>query len=136
MLIGRKLTASEAQAAIAEGVSAVLDLTAEFCEAPPFRNLTYRNIQVLDLTAPTQQQLQEMAEFITLESQLGRVYVHCKIGYSRSAAAVGAFLIASGRARTSAAAIAQLRAVRPSIVVRPEIILALQQFSRAQGSTE
>lgn len=136
VLIGRKLTATEAQAAIAEGVTAVLDLTAEFCEVEPFRKLTYRNIQVLDLTAPTQPQLAEMADFITRESQLGKVYVHCKIGYSRSAAAVGAYLLSSGRASTSAEAAAQLRAVRPSIVVRPEIILALQQFSRAPGNAE
>jgi len=93
-----------------------------------FRALAYRNIPVLDLTAPTTEQLRAMAEFIDDEAAGGIVYVHCKIGYSRSAAAVGAYLLASGRCATGEEAIARLREIRPSIVVRPEIRAALHQF--------
>ena len=42
----------------------MLDLSAEFSEAKPFRKINYRNIPVLDLTAPTQAQLVEMSKFI------------------------------------------------------------------------
>jgi predicted protein tyrosine phosphatase len=128
--IGRTLDRSEGAKAARLDVRAVLDLTAEFSEAKPFRALTYRNIPILDLTAPSREQLREMAEFIESESRLGIVYVHCKIGYSRTAAAAAAYLLQTGRATTVAEAIARLREVRPSIIVRPEIISVLSEFAR------
>ena len=78
--IGSVLSRGEAAAAVREGVAAVLDLTAEFSESAPFRSVKYRNVPVLDLTAPTFEQLEEMAAFIEEESSKGIVYVHCKIG--------------------------------------------------------
>jgi len=90
--IGGKLGSRFANKALCAGVAAVLDLSAEFSEAKPFRKINYRNIPVLDLTAPTQAQLAKMGEFISKHSRNGAVYVHCKIGYSRSAAAVAAYL--------------------------------------------
>ena len=69
--IGRALNHGEAAAATRLGVTAVLDLTAEFSEAKPFRALVYRNIPILDLTAPSIDQLREMATFIDHESREG-----------------------------------------------------------------
>ena len=126
--IGGKLGARSANKALCSGVTAVLDLSAEFSEAKPFRKINYRNIPVLDLTAPTQAQLAEMGEFIGNHSRNGVVYVHCKIGYSRSAAAVAAYLIMSGKANTAEEAFAIIRRVRPSVVIRPEVISALSEF--------
>jgi membrane-associated phospholipid phosphatase len=131
VLIGGRLTTGDAAAAIGRGVTAVLDLTAEFSEARPFRALAYRNVQILDLTAPTPAQLDEAVRFITEQAPRGTVYVHCKIGYSRSAAVVGAYLLASGRARTADEAVAILRRARPAIVVRPEAYGALRAFAMA-----
>lgn len=127
--IGRVLADAEAESVVASGVTAVLDVTAEFSAALAFRKLRYRNIPVLDLTAPTAAQLEAMAEFIETEARRGIVYVHCKIGYSRSAAAVIAYLLRSGRATHVDEAIALLRQVRPSIVVRPEIVAALRDYA-------
>ena len=116
-------------------MASVLDLSAEFSEAKAFRKINYRNIPVLDLTAPTQAQLAEMGEFIGNHSRNAAVYVHCKIGYSRSAAAVAAYLIMSGKANTAEEAFAIIRRVRPSIVIRPEVISALSEFdSRLRSS--
>lgn len=126
--IGRRLGEREAAAAVERGVTAVLDLTAELSEAPGFTRLPYRNLQVLDLTAPTAEQLHEAVRFITAHARRGVVYVHCKVGYSRSAAAVAAYLLAAGRARTTDQALAIIRRARPSIVVRPEVIASLRQF--------
>jgi len=55
--IGRKLNDREAANAVRQGVTAVLDLTAEFSEAKPFLALRYLNIPILDLTAPMQKRL-------------------------------------------------------------------------------
>src|SRR5881396_2512541 len=133
--IGGKLGPRLANEALCSGVASVLDLSAEFSEAKPFRKINYRNIPVLDLTAPTQAQLAEMGEFIGNYSRNGAVYIHCKIGYSRSAAAVAAYLIMSGKANTAEEAFAIIRRVRPSVVIRPEVISALSEFAARPRSS-
>lgn len=130
VLIGRKLSDAEAGEAVAQGVTAVLDLTAEFAQADAFLAVTYRNVQVQDLTAPTLEQMREAAAFIAQEAARGKVYVHCKIGYSRSAAMVGAYLIASGVAGSVEEALTLLRQARPSIIIRREAVDALHAFAR------
>jgi membrane-associated phospholipid phosphatase len=128
--IGRRLTNAEARAATEAGVTAVLDLSDAFSEARPFRVLSYyRHIPVLDLTAPTADQLSEAAAFIEEHAANGTVYVHCKIGYSRSAAVVAAWLLQTGRAISVDEAVALLRSKRPTIVIRPEIAAALSGFA-------
>ena len=131
--IGRVLSDTEAAHAVSRGVTAVLDLTGEFDEARPFITARYRNMPVLDLTAPSPGPLRAMAEFIEAESARGTVYVHCKIGYSRSAAAIGAWLLHFGRAQTADEAIAHLRRVRPTIVIRPEMQRALSEFAAGKA---
>jgi protein-tyrosine phosphatase len=131
VLIGRKLNNREAEEAVRSGVTAVLDLTSEFSEAKPFLSTRYLNIPILDLTAPTQEQLRQMAEFIEQNRGSGKVYAHCKIGYSRSAGAVGAYLIDSSRATSAEQAIEILRRARPGIIIRPEIVQALHLFESA-----
>jgi len=129
VLIGCRLTEAEADNAVKQGVTAVLDLTAELSEAPRFRALKYRNLAILDLTAPTQDQLHEAIVFIAEEAAKGIVYIHCKIGYSRSAAVAGAYLLASQEAANVKEAVARLRSVRPSIIIRREAMEALTAFA-------
>ena len=133
--IGAVLTRREAVAATQQGVTAVLDLTAEFSVPAPLRTLTYRNIPILDLTAPRLEQLEEMAAFIDEQSRKGIVYIHCKIGYSRTAAAAAAYLLHTGMASSVAEAIGLLRKVRPTMIIRPEIVAALTDFSSPQQRT-
>lgn len=135
VLIGRQLGNSHAADAVRQGVTAVLDLTAEFTEATPFRTVRYRNLPILDLTAPTPEQFRDAVTFITAEVARGTVYVHCKIGYSRSAAVVGAYLLASEQVATVEEAVAMLRKARPNIVVRPEAEAALREYSLSCGRT-
>jgi protein phosphatase len=130
--IGSVLNRREAADAVRQGVTAVLDLTAEFSAPAPFRGVTYRNIPILDLTAPRPEELREGVTFIEEESRDGIVYVHCKIGYSRTAAAAAAYLLHSGMVSSVPEAIDILRKVRPTIIVRPEIIAALTDFSSPQ----
>jgi protein-tyrosine phosphatase len=133
--IGGKLGCRSANKALCSGVASVLDLSAEFSEAKPFLKINYRNIPVLDLTAPTQAQLVEMSRFIGKHSRNGAVYVHCKIGYSRSAAAVAAYLIMSGKVKTAKEAFAMIRRVRPSVVIRPEVLSALSEIEHRVRSS-
>jgi protein-tyrosine phosphatase/1-acyl-sn-glycerol-3-phosphate acyltransferase/membrane-associated phospholipid phosphatase len=132
--VGRRLTAAEARNAVSRGVAAVLDVSVELSESTVFMRLPYRNVPVLDLTAPTVPQLEDAVRFITRHVEKGVVYVHCKIGYSRSAAVAGAYLLSAGVASTTDDAIAVIRRARPSIVVRPEAIAALRTFeARLKG---
>ena len=117
--IGRQLTDREAAQAVTAGVSAVVDLTPDFDESPVFTRLPYLNVQTLDLTAPDAHSLERTVRFIAHHARRGVVYVHCKIGYSRSAAVVAAWLVTSGAARTADEALAMIRRVRPQIVIRP-----------------
>jgi predicted protein tyrosine phosphatase len=126
--IGGKLSDRMAAEAVRKGVSAVLDLTAEFSEAAPLLATRYLNVPILDLTAPTPEQLDRCVAFLSENAAQGTVYVHCKIGYSRSAAVVGAYLLKSRTVRSADEAMARLRAVRPSIVIRPEAADALYRF--------
>jgi hypothetical protein len=133
--IGSVLNRREATAVARLGVTAVLDLTAEFSVVGPLRALNYRNIPILDLTAPRREQLREMVAFIAEESKKGIVYIHCKIGYSRTAAAAAAYLLQSGAVSSVPEAIALLQKMRPTIIVRPEIVAALTDFSSPQQRT-
>ncbi|MEY2506978.1 MAG: hypothetical protein QOH01_1307 [Verrucomicrobiota bacterium] len=133
--IGGVLSEREAAALVGRGATAVLDLTAEFSEARPLRALAYKNIPVLDLTAPDPEQLEQMLSFIERESRTGTVYVHCKIGYSRTAAVAAAWLLRSGRAASVSDAIDLVRRVRPSVVIRPEVLAALKQFATSEFSS-
>jgi protein-tyrosine phosphatase len=128
LLMGRKLNSAEAEELLASGVTAVLDLTAEFSEVRLLRQTVYYNLQILDLTAPTLDQLHRAVEFIRENAATGIVYVHCKIGYSRTAAAVGAYLMAAGHATGADDAMAQMRRARSPLVIRPEVVAALRAF--------
>ena len=127
LFIGRQLSNTEAMAA---GATAVLDLTCEFSEARPFLAVAYCSLPILDLTGPTRQQLHDAVMFITKHAGKGKVYVHCKIGYSRSAAVVGSYLLASKRVASVEEAIALMRMARPSLIIRPEALEALRVFAK------
>jgi protein-tyrosine phosphatase len=133
--IGGVLNQSEAAAAVRNGVTAVLDLTAEFSEALPFLGVAYRNIPALDLTAPTVAQLEEMAAFIEEQAVQGIVYVHCKIGYSRTVTAAAAYLLRSGIAPSVEEALDLICGARPAVVIRPEVQAALDEFEKALGTS-
>lgn len=132
VLVGRVLSSKEAKLAIKQGVTAVLDLTAEFSESAAFRALNYRNIPILDLTAPTPSQLDQAVACISEQAKTGTIYVHCKIGYSRSAAIVGAYLMAIREVNSADEAVEKLRQWRPTIIIRPEAMAVLRRFEISQ----
>lgn len=95
----------------------VLDLTGDFDEADSLREGDYVNLQLLDLTEPPLAALRDGAAYIEMALQQGKtVFVHCTLGYLRSARLVAHWLAATGRARSRQDAFEQLRAARPGIV--------------------
>ena len=116
VLLGRRLTSSEAKCAEIEGWVAVLDLAAEMPEARPLRELSnYRSLPVLDATAPNLEQLRDAVEWVKLHASTGLVYVHCALGHGRSALVVAAYLLATGLAADAKSAVKHLRELRPGV---------------------
>jgi protein-tyrosine phosphatase len=109
------------------GVNAQLDLCAELPRAVPANR--YQHLPALDLVPLTEPELRLAAQAITRLLGAGPVLVVCALGYSRSAAAVAAWLITSGQAKTVEEAIAQLQRARRNVVVSQAQRLALGQLA-------
>lgn len=134
--IGRHLSSPDARQLRADGVTAVLDLAPEFSEPRPFRDAAYLYLPILDLTAPTTEQIDQAISFIARHSHDGIAYIHCKIGYSRTAAITGAYLMASGHADGVKQALAVLRHARPAIILRPESLATLKACDLSRNLTQ
>lgn len=95
---------------------AIVDLSAEV-SCGDYATRAYRSIPVLDLTKPSDEHLRIAANAIESARAEGPVLVCCALGYSRSAAAVVAWLLHTQRARSFDEAVAIVRKARPSIVL-------------------
>jgi protein-tyrosine phosphatase/membrane-associated phospholipid phosphatase len=95
---------------------AIVDLAPEVaCGHPGDR--AYRHIETLDLTPPSADVLRAAATAIEETRAHGPVLVCCALGYSRSAAAVAAWLVMTRRAGSAEEAAAMVRRVRPHVVL-------------------
>lgn len=74
-------------------------------------------LPMLDLVPPTPAQLRNAAATIERARDEGPVLVCCALGYSRSAAALAAWLLTTRTANTLPEAIDQVREARPRIVI-------------------
>jgi protein-tyrosine phosphatase len=100
---------------LSNGVDAVLDLCAEHSEARSLRTTDYLNLPILDLAMPEPETLDRAIEFLerrVVGAGQGKVYVHCALGYERSAVVVAAWLLHSGRVPDVDTAVAAVRAAR------------------------
>ena len=107
--------------------AALIDLTAEL-PAPTIAG-NYVGAPCLDLVPASPPALLAAARAIEAQRRHGPVLVACALGYSRSAAAVAAWLRHSGRHSNLDEAIEQLRRQRPAVVLGPrwrETLAALE----------
>lgn len=105
------------------GIEHVIDVAAEL---PARADVATTSLAMLDLVPPSDAELRRVAEAIEHARAAGkRVLVHCALGFSRSAAAVAAWLLHSGRATSVDEALAQVRRVRPKVVLTPAHARAL-----------
>ena len=72
---------------------------------------------MLDLVAPDAASVERAAHEIERLRAQGPVLVCCALGYSRSACAIAAWLVASGRAAGAEQAFARVRSARAEIVL-------------------
>lgn len=112
------------------GLKSVVDLTAEF--GVPAVEGHYALVPNLDLVSPCASHLTECAAAIDGAMLKPPVLVCCALGFSRSAVAVAAWLIASGRVQSAEDAVEWIRAARPAVVFDESHVLALQAFAETQ----
>ncbi len=117
----------DSRAMQAVGFRALLDLTAEL--PAPKGDWAYMQMPWLDLVPPDSARLEEAAAAIEALRQHGPVLVCCALGYSRSASAVAAWLLATGRASSVDGALAILQQARPRVVLGPHHRQALARIS-------
>lgn len=106
--------------------AALLDLSAEL--PAPHGSWRYRGEPWLDLITPTPAQLAAAASHIETLREAGSVLVSCALGYSRSACAVAAWLLLTGRAQSVEEAIKIVAAQRQGVVLGVSHRRALADF--------
>lgn len=109
------------------GFSVLCDFSAEL--PAPRGNWRYMGLPWLDLVPPDVAQLTEAALMIESSRTHGPVLVCCALGYSRSASAVVAWLLMTGRANSLDAAEAIVREKRPHIVLSPDHLDELSKLT-------
>lgn len=109
---------------------AIVDLCAELPINPQGR--AYQCMPVLDLIAPTCAECRQAAEAIERLRSNGPLLVCCALGYSRSATAIAAWLLHTGRATTVDQALAIIRTARARVVLHPAHRIALEGLPHAR----
>jgi protein-tyrosine phosphatase/membrane-associated phospholipid phosphatase len=108
--------------------ASVVDLSAERSLDAGNRDVAV--FPILDLTPPSHETLTAAAAAIERLCDRGPVLVCCALGYSRSACAVAAWLLATGRATTVESALASMRSARKHVVLDADHATALQPLVR------
>jgi protein-tyrosine phosphatase len=116
--IGRAPSALDRQ-----GINSVVAL------APELATRGDAHVAMLDLMPPTEEQLDAAVRAIARFAGQRPTLVCCALGYSRSAVASAAWLVASGHAVNVDDALAQVRRARPQVVVRSSVKLRLEQWA-------
>ena len=135
--LGRMLSNREAQQQIDTGVTAVLDLTCEHDETKRFRRLPgYHNIQVLDLTLPAMNVMDEAVRFVRDQMDDGEVFLHCAIGHGRSAIVATAVLMVSDESLDVDEACHHVKTLRPRAKLPPHVRHHLQCYHKHLKANE
>ncbi|MDD2130434.1 phosphatase PAP2/dual specificity phosphatase family protein [Pseudomonas sp. 17391] len=112
--------------------AAIVDLCAELprrsAGTGPFAQQGYRALATLDLIAPDSTLLHDAAAAIEQLRPQGPLLVCCALGYSRSASAVAAWLLLTGRCPDAEQAEQRVRQARPGVVLHPAHRQVLQQL--------
>ncbi len=121
----------------AKGEGQAFSAIADLCAELPCRveGKVYRELACLDLIAPSTAHCLQAAVAIDDLREHGPVLVCCALGYSRSATAIAAWLLHSGRCRSVAEAVSQLRQARPQVVLGNAHLQALEGILSQPAAT-
>ena len=86
-------------------------------------------MQILDLTRPTLEQLSDAVRVAGESMREGAVYIHCGLGYSRSAVVAAAVLLDQGTAANVDEARRKVEVARPNVIFTDEAAVLLAQFA-------
>lgn len=104
---------------------AIVDVAAEL-PCGTTAGIAYKAVPMLDMVVPAADELTAAAALIEEMRRRGRVLVCCALGYSRSAAAVAAWLRITKRASSADAAMMMVRKARPAVVLKSKHAAALE----------
>jgi protein-tyrosine phosphatase len=113
VLLGRAPSCEEHGAL---GVKSMVDVAAELPACSSTSH--YRDVPMLDLVVPSVEQIQAGVSAIEALSHARPTLVCCALGYSRSAAVVAAWLVATARSSTIDGALQTIRERRPQVALR------------------
>ncbi|SQI35300.1 Predicted protein tyrosine phosphatase [Providencia alcalifaciens] len=82
----------------------------------------------IDLLPLSPEDIEKAIRTMDKLAQSGTVYVHCKLGYSRSATVVVAWLVHQNMAKNIEDAIAQVERVRPQVILNSATIEQLHHW--------
>ena len=105
-------------------------------ELPVDSTAVSRGAPMLDMLVPTAEQLDAAVAAIDALKSVRPTIVSCALGYARSAAAMAAWLVASGVAESVDAAIAWIESRRPVIVLSARHREQLHEWARERYSRE
>jgi protein-tyrosine phosphatase len=135
LYLGRRLLKHENRVLDQRDVVAVLDLTAATPEPKSIRDgRAYRNLPLLDATAPSLEVLSETVHWIVEQTEKGPVYVHCAAGHGRAGLLAGAYLLATGEATDADDAIRRMRKIRPLVWLNGTQRRRLDEFAEITRS--
>ncbi len=133
LYLGARLTERDLQQLTAEGITAVLDVTAEFSAldwASRDKDIQYLNIPVLDHAPPTEAQLNQAVKWLHLQQkQQKKIVVHCALGRGRSVLVLAAFLLSRQTDRSAERAVALIKEVRHTANLNTRQLAALRNFA-------
>jgi protein-tyrosine phosphatase/membrane-associated phospholipid phosphatase len=127
--IGRTPTRTDLQHS---SFASVVDMSPELSLDPGTRAIAV--FASLDLITPSMELLMEAVAAIERLRGRGPVLVCCALGYSRSACAVAAWLLATRRVESVEAALARLQSARSHVVLGPAHTAALRSVVAYVGS--
>ncbi|TPV61033.1 hypothetical protein FJ444_05300 [Aestuariibacter sp. GS-14] len=129
LYLGTRLTSSDIEKLRSQGITCILDVTAEFdsLDWTSYRyDVDYLNIPVLDHTSPSQVQLATAINWIE-QHQLSdnKILIHCALGRGRSVFIMAAYLLASKQCETVEEAMQAIQHIRSTARLNSSQLSAL-----------
>lgn len=139
LFVACRLFPSDVDMLKAEGIEAILDVTAEFDGlnwSAEQQGLHYLNIPVLDHQAPTSEQLAHGMAWIAAQHELKRkVVVHCALGRGRSVFFCTAYLLATNPDYTVREALEKIQNRRETARLNKHQLKGLTKLHHSQNFT-